>query len=334
MELKYIYFDIDKTNRKKLKEYLTEDNKLQIECDDFVNIMSRDTNTVIYDFKIQAIDFIKFYKFVLKHNIKCHIANSKFDDFWKELPYTNNVEIVEYLFDIDFTCFSPEMRSCIYDNFFDIFISKACKISDIDTVIFLLEKLFNDNHFKEYFENIFWIICKRGNEVIITKFYDILSINNNIHFNEYVFQYALGQIIKSGNVNAVHIFIDRYPKILTYLGSDFKYLIRKALKFDYVDIAEFLISTERNLNFINDDDVIKYMEWNCVNAVEFLINKLQIDDNKLDIFFMKAGKCKPEMVQVLIDAGADARRYRYFLMLDALERKNMALVDYLEKIKI
>ena len=134
-------------------------------------------------------------------------------------------------------------------------------------------------------------------------------------------------------MNAVHIFIDRYPKILDNFEDEFDYPIRIALKFDYVDIAEFLLSKIGNLNFIKDDDIIEYMEKNCVNSVEFLINKLQIDDKRLDRFFLKSAKCQPEMVQVLIDTGADVRRCRHFLMLYALERKNMGLVDYLEKMK-
>ena len=104
MELKHIYFDIDEPHWKKLNKYLTSDNKLYVECDDFVEIIIDKHD----DFGIHVLDFIKFYNFLLMHDIKCYIAHCY--EFFNKLPYTNDVELIEYLFDIDFTCFSPDDR--------------------------------------------------------------------------------------------------------------------------------------------------------------------------------------------------------------------------------
>jgi hypothetical protein len=72
------------------------------------------------------------------------------------------------------------------------------------------------------------------------------------------------------------------------------------------------------------------MKQNHMEIIEFLLNNLPYEQKFIDTMFINSANCSVEMVEILINAGADAKQYGKRLCSLAEVENNYHLIEFLE----
>ena len=304
-----IDFEIQSKSSKKFKKYITEINdktRLKIGNHKYIDLIGYRCAKDIY-FGIYSEDFIEFHQFIRKQKIV-----GGFNGGIRKLVEKN---LVDYLIGINFECCDSSDQRPVY-RIIEILFLDACEISTANVIKSLLERI-NNNSVKSVGFNE---ACERGDIEIISMLLDELD-HSILNFNE-----SLHYALDSGNLQVIKKLIEHGANINLYKNR----LLVKAIKNNFSDITEFLLSKGAD---IGKNEIIYCMESNHVDTVEFLLNKLVFDQGSIDDMFVGSCDYSPEIVQLLIDNGANVKKYGDELCRDAMKKGNMHLVKYLETVK-
>ena len=308
-----IDFEIHSKSSKKFKKYITQTNdktRLKIGNHTYIDLVDYWFANNIY-FEICPEDFIEFHQFIRKRKIAGGFSNGIY-----KLVEKNYIDLIDYLIGINFEYCSNynQPSNEIITNLFWI----ACEISGTYMIKCLLEQV--DDNFDKSQGFIF--ACKRGDIEIISMLLDELD-HGILDFNK-----SLRHAIISGNLEVIKLLIEQGANINLYKNV----FLQEAIKNNFSDIAEFLLSIGADITVIDNDNMICCMKSNHVDIVEFLLNKLDYDQKWIDNVFISSCDCSPEIVQLLIDNGANVKKYGDELCRKAM-KYNIHLAKYLETVK-
>lgn len=149
-----------------------------------------------------------------------------------------------------------------------------------------------------------------------------------MHLNDEGFLY-IEHAIASGSLIVVKTIVEQMDK--DYV-SNHVIPLQIAIDYGYTDIAKYLLVKGANLDEIDETDILKCMASDYVEMLEFLLGKIKFDQETIDDTFVLSYGCNSEVVQVLIDFGADVDKYGNKVCAKAKKHENHHLVKYLEEI--
>ena len=283
--------------------------------------------------------FLDMYlKYILRNRLQEHIdylVDSKFINF---MWFDYNCQLAKYLFNKACRYGTINMvEQLVYyadiDNIRNYVISSSYR-SSTDIMEFVLNK------FKEY---LYEIYCeKRG---FISKY----AINYSKLLK---IEPILISFIKENNMKYYRFFIDKITDIVDELSShsvkpilknSYKYhtnnlsystiqhsLLRFCVENDFPIFAEQLI--QDGTEFTSNDICNRILNHNSIGILELFAEKQLLDVYDMDDMFENSYKCSVELVEILIDNGADYKTIGEEVLESALKNKNKPLAKYLKKL--
>jgi len=131
-------------------------------------------------------------------------------------------------------------------------------------------------------------------------------------------------ITEHPNMDTLTIFLDHGMEINPKMMFD------SAIGSGASDVAEHFYKMDPTIE-LEFNYFISSIEQNEIEMVQFFLDTFDIDDDWMDISIKRSYECRPEMVQLLVDHGAELGPYRKKLIKKAKQHSNMELVSYLQR---
>lgn len=279
----------------------------------------RENKTVVIDFEY-IIDFDKYLK---KNKIKFTMDAGTDLNIILEHGGIEVLQLLKYYIDKSIYGYSDDIleSACVYNN--PIIIN------------FLLEKTEYACIWYAFLENMFDMpieIMKLFLEKITVdnydKYGDKISYTNLSNYNE---REILDKIIEKNEIKVLKL-INEYDIFDSIFYDEINELMTYALYYNFIEMAEYLVEQGAELEYIDSNDVVGYCKVGSSEAVEWVFDNRKINQKFIDEIFIKMEKCRPEFVQLIIDYGANDKKYGKTLRKNAIKIKNKNLVKYLDGI--
>ncbi|BCS83640.1 hypothetical protein QLL95_gp0483 [Cotonvirus japonicus] len=134
--------------------------------------------------------------------------------------------------------------------------------------------------------------------------------------------------------------INDHTKCINDINSSKKYYsddrcFYLCLNFNSPKIAEFLINLNQGKYVINEYNMMNIWDilgCDCLNLLELLLDKKIIDKNTIDILFRESYEYSRDVVETLVNYGANVSRYGRRVLEKAGTYNNQEVIDYLRDI--
>jgi hypothetical protein len=128
------------------------------------------------------------------------------------------------------------------------------------------------------------------------------------------------------DLETLQLFVSYGTKFKKYMNT--MYFI--AIKHNSIDIAEYLRAKGATC-FFTVDNIIKCAENNYIDAMDFICGKCETDLKWIDYVFMDSEEYSIEIVEILVNNGANVKKYGEKLYKKAKKCKNNHLAEYLRE---
>lgn len=285
------------------------DTKIKVDKYHYINVRICNSMTnVCISVQINELNVIK--KFFAKKKIQSTYSSTIFIESMNFVRQ-NRVDMIQCLVEYDLQNSIPYLE-CLY--------TYACRCGNVDMVMYLYDYVNNEKVVLDGLRNA----CRFGASEVIDA---LLSV-----IDDKIIDYAtvFFDVVGRGDIKNVQIAIAYYPvNNDTFNIVSSNALLFEAMRNDFADIVELLVSHGAIITNINNDDFVDCMRANNVSVMEFAINKL--NQERISELFIKSKYCSVEMVELLIEAGVDVDKYCKQLYLESMECGNKHLANYLCK---
>ena len=146
------------------------------------------------------------------------------------------------------------------------------------------------------------------------------------------FDKAMISAIESENLTFVTLLAEKFYKKNDYSDSKFLY---NALISGCIDIVEYLLSMGADLDNIDILDaeciIFDCVKENYIEVIQLLLNEIEFDQEDIDKMFNRSEPYSEEFVELLINSGANVKKYGNKVYQKAKKLKNNTLAKYLKK---
>lgn len=330
---RFLYFIVKTNNVADLEKYLNNNNKsLRIKKNCNIDVFSYDENHDSSRFSIHMDNFIEINEFMRKTFLESNyivIPVNPDDKFFELLIQEERIGLIDYFF-----------KNCSDTNYYETadfryqkkMIAKLLHES-INQNGILLEYLLDIlDHYKNQLDvkeikNILSNACQTGNirsiQLVLDKF-----ISKFGYLKEYLLYNAAVDIISIGIVSLLE-FLQGYGISIVLHGLKF---LRYAITFGNPQMADHLLSQGADMTGITYEDIEEFVKDSRVDGMRWIFTQLEFEQDQIDDLFLHCYESDPEMVELLIEQGADLKKYKKKLLKKAKNENNKELVQYLEGI--
>lgn len=315
---------------------------------------------------VDYIDTNQFIKFVMTNKLNCGFNHDKcccgifFDEFVEQLAFNDLTNVCDISIIKDYVNFLHSKTDYTVNQ---SIINEVCLSSTLETVKFTLDLVYQGN-----MVGIIYYICDRTDEEFTTVFryaVDLYCDRFKKYFkgkcrkSDFFKMYlpdALETVIMTDNVEALEYFIDMIPDTINNVNVDkipkkfinvynkiqktSQYgqkqkdsLLLSSLANNRLIIADYLINTGADINKVNDGYINCYFKMNDIKAIEFLIEKGYINQDKINKKFTMCYRYNWRIVELLVNNGAQYDHIIDKLITKADNYGNVKLVKYLRSLK-
>lgn len=310
----FVTFHIKRKCYDKFKKYIIGNKKIMLSENDFIDILFLHNFSGYIRIDIPINNMIKFGKLLVKKNIMGKIF---YDSELTETLLTHNlVDSLKYLI---------ENTSVDHTDL----LKDACKLSNKNTINFLLERLTNIDTFK-----IFVSECSNNNIEVIELFLEHLKDdeddNNDFIRNINDFD-NIQEFIKCDNQLILKIIASYGMDIASLYKHNRDDLLRQAITNNLINSADFLLDNGADID-LDYYDIEYCAKLNYIEAIDFLLdNYICLDQEYIDDLFISSINYSTEMIQLLIDNGANIKKYGKKVYNRAKKINNYHVMDYFKK---
>jgi hypothetical protein len=299
-----------------LMSFAEQDNcNSQSDTNDYINILFYCENWI----EIYVRDIKQFIDFLIKHHIEGYFNN--FVDILSTLIDMNDMNSLDHLLNI--------YHNSVYEDEHDKLngtLGRACMSSNLDIIQCLLTNIDYTDEKKNFALSI---ACERGDMEII----DMLL--NELDYRIINFPLAICFAIKSQNVKIVDLIMIHCEQKIILADNDYlkNFFLKEAIENNSVDIVEYFLKKGAELRIprvCDIEDMVDSMKQNHMEIIEYLLNNLPYEQKFIDTMFINSADCSVEMVEILINAGANAKQYGKRLCSLAEAENNHHLIEFLK----
>jgi hypothetical protein len=313
--------------------------KIKINNDNYIDILVLKELDDKSHIDIPLENMIELDMFLIENNIEAEI------DFivYKSILRHNYVNLLDYYIK------NPKRLDHNWSHYSDdMLLSQSCGLSNMNTVIFLLEKTSGKGICKTL-ETIcsFNKILPNGqlgtasnlykNQIEIIKL--LLDKLNDLSYDiNYSSSYNLFKAaMRSNNPKIIKLLINYGLNINEYRNE----LLRAAFTGRCMEVADFLFESGGSMD-IYFSDLKFHVKTNSVERVKFIFNHYDIEQKWIDNIFVKFNKYSRcpiiflgqkcvGMLQIFIDNGANIKKYGQKVCDEFETSKKYDLANYLKK---
>jgi Ankyrin repeats (3 copies) len=308
MDNRITYTFRTKKDYSKFRTYLDNDSlELKIRPNNIIQVYYFDDYS--NHIQINVEDLIELHDFLTKKNISGSIDNEDIRDCQTILLENNYIDILDYLIENNF----------VTDRHFGVMLIHACTLSNTDTISYLLKYCDDIDHFDKYCA--LDAACRRGGVEIVA------FLLEKINYTQTNLNGVLCSTVKGNSLNTLKLLIENGADI--HSNNE---LLCVSMEKNSIDIMEYLLSNGADITTLTDEQIEYSIEKNHVERIELLLNRLNRDQKWIDNIFKRSAKYSVEMVQLLVDNGANVKKYRKQVCEAAKRENNNHLVEYLKKL--
>lgn len=267
--------------------------------------------------KIAFEHMIDFNEFLIKKKISAIM-----DAYICNVLQYDNIELLEYYIENS-------------EKEYDEVLSYAWEYNNLITIKFLLE---GASYYGIY--NILRFNCLKLDISVIELFLQELKKDKN-NFDCYISdKYLIFKIIRNNDMMVIKLF-KKYGFNFFYNGCDsynINDLLVEAVINNLIDMATYLLEQDADPDELDFDHLRTCCRSNYMEACDFMLENVSYTEKMINSIFIGEGtyigveRSNPEIVQLLIDNGADVKKYGEQLRKKAKKVKNYHLVKYLDEI--
>lgn len=312
-----IYFQFTREQFDILKKYIKRKdfhNYVKIN-NEFIRISFFGSENIYVD-NVTNEYIVKFHQFLINKNI-----NASMYAYHEDLIQSNDIDLLKYYI----------KNNSIGTNYNNI-LYNACEYDNLYMIKYLLKKV---SYSKLLI--VLKLKCLEMKLDVIELFLKELKKDKDF-ISDISNKYLIWEIIKNDDPSIIELFIDYGLDLQNIDHYNICNLLTDALKKNLVCIANFLIEKGAN-----SDNIDWYILWTCCHSnhfefCEFILEKLSYDQEMIDDIFIGfdgytgVENSNPEIVELLIDHGANVKKYGRKLRKNAKKVKNYHLVEYLDGI--